>query len=34
MMAEAKDFEVFSNVEGTFLMYKGLPLVREDNIIC
>ncbi|MCI9449705.1 MAG: hypothetical protein HFE30_05575 [Clostridiales bacterium] len=33
-MAEAKDFEVFSNVEGTFLMYKGLPLVREDNIIC
>ncbi len=33
-MAEAKDFDVISTVNGKYLMYKGLPLVREDNIIC
>ena len=33
-MAENKEFELFSNVEGNFLMYRGLPLVREDNVIC
>lgn len=33
-MAEAKDFDVFSTVDGKFLMYKGRPLVREDNVIC
>lgn len=33
-MAESKDFELFSNVEGKFLMYRGLPLVREENVIC
>ncbi len=29
-----KEFELFSNVEGKFLVYKGRPLVREGNIIC
>ncbi|MBQ8524749.1 MAG: hypothetical protein IJ457_09015 [Clostridia bacterium] len=33
-MADVKDFDVLSTVDGKFLMYKGLPLVREDNIIC
>ena len=33
-MADVKDFSVFSSVDGKFLMYKGLPLVREDNVIC
>lgn len=33
-MAEAKDFDVLSTVDGKFLMYKGLPLVREGNFIC
>ena len=33
-MADVKDFSVYSNVDGKFLMYKGLPLVREDNVIC
>ena len=33
-MADVKDFDVFSTVDGKFLMYKGLPLVREDNVIC
>ena len=33
-MADVKDFETFSTVDGKFLMYKGLPLVREDNMIC
>lgn len=26
--------EIVSDVDGKFLMYKGLPLVREDNVIC
>ena len=33
-MADVKNFDVLSTVDGKFLMYKGLPLVREDNIIC
>jgi hypothetical protein len=33
-MADVKDFDVLSTVDGKFLMYKGLPLVREDNVIC
>lgn len=33
-MADVKDFNVLSTVDGKFLMYKGLPLVREDNVIC
>ncbi|MCQ2455795.1 MAG: hypothetical protein MJ096_00395 [Clostridia bacterium] len=33
-MAEAKDFEMISTVDGEFLTYKGLPLVREGNMIC
>ncbi len=33
-MAEKKEFETFSTVDGNFLMYRGLPLVREDNVIC
>ena len=34
VMADVKDFNVLSTVDGKFLMYKGLPLVREDNVIC
>lgn len=26
--------ELFSNVDGKFLMYRGRPLVRESNVIC
>lgn len=26
--------ELFSDVDGKFLMYRGRPLVRESNIIC
>ena len=33
-MADAKGFDVFSTVDGKYLMYRGLPLVREDNVIC
>lgn len=33
-MADAKDFKVISTVDGSFLMYRGQPLVREDNVIC
>ena len=33
-MAETKEFEAFSTVDGKYLMYRGLPLVREDNVIC
>lgn len=28
-----KEFELFSNVDGNFLVYRGRPLVREANII-
>ena len=33
-MADAKDFKVVSTVDGRYLMYRGQPLVREDNVIC
>ena len=33
-MADAKDFKVVSTVDGSYLMYRGQPLVREDNVIC
>ena len=31
---EEKVFELFSNVEGKFLVYRGRPLVREGNVVC
>ncbi len=34
LMADVKDFDVYSTVDGKFLMYKGLPLVRKNNVIC
>ena len=29
-----KTYEMISDVEGKFLVYKGRPLVREENMIC
>ncbi len=29
-----KEFQLFSNVDGQFLVYRGRPLVREANMIC
>ena len=31
---DEKVFELFSNVDGKFLVYRGRPLVREGNVIC
>ncbi len=33
-MIDSKSFEVKENKEGKYLTYKGLPLVRQDNMIC
>lgn len=33
-MADIKNYSVTSDVEGGYLVYKGLPLVREGNRIC
>ena len=31
---EEKVYELFSDVDGKFLVYRGRPLVREGNVIC